>query len=371
MRSTTRDCCGVGWTRGLFFCVLAGIVCGEDVVAEVARKVAPDRVDVVGLVLGVVEFDHEGFALNAIIMARAAVEDAGPSEVEAVEIFTGRFGEGGIGDLGAVACEIQLQQGAELVALGGGERGGGESGGSEGINPSFVAGGDVVRGFDGDEGGGTLRGVEAVYEGEAEVFFFGEDAGAFLRAGANLGGVGAEKRWRHGDVVGVKNRKVEREMVAFEAPTPRRRGRWVAEDRYVVHRGIAADGVFFDFAEDVFEGDNGLGAGSAALAKAGAEQGAREVLLRGRHVFEGETIALDGDEEPFFAFGRGETEDGAGALRGIERSEEFLGRAGHLGGRGERGEGRGPKQGGDDGKDTAWGEAHGRIFCETDLAGKG
>ena len=339
--------------------------------AEVAREVAPDRVDVVGLVLGVVEFDDEGFALNTIIMARAAVEDAGPSEVEAIEIFTGRFGEGGFGDLGAVAREIQLQQGAELVALGGGERGGGEAGGSEGINASFVAGGDLVGGFDGDEGSGALRGVEGVHEGETEVFFFREDAGAFLRAGADLGRVGAEKRWRYGDVVGVKNRKVEREMVAFEAPTPRRGGRRIAENRHVVHRGIAADGVFFDFAEDVFEGDDGFGAGGAALTEAGAEQGAREVLLRGRHVFEREAVALDRDEEPFFAFGCGQAEDGAGALCGIERSEKFLGRAGHFGGRGEGGEGRGREQGGDDGKDSAWGEAHGRTFCEMDPAGKG
>ncbi len=298
--------------------------------AEVAREVAPDRVDMVGLVLGVVEFDDEGFTLNAIIMARTAVEDSGPSKMETVEVLAGRFGQGGIGDLGAITRKIKLQQGAELVALGRGERRGGESDRSEGINPSFVTGGDFVRGFYGDDGGVALLRIEGVYEGEPEILFFSKYAGAFLRSGANLGGVGAKKGWRHGYVVCVKNREVKRKMVAFETPAPGRGGRGIAEDRHVVHRGVTAYGVFFHFAENVFEGDNGLGAGGAALAEGGAEQGPCEVLLRGCHIFKREAVTFDWDEEPFFAFGCGEAEDRAAALRGIERREEFLGRGGHF-----------------------------------------
>ena len=339
--------------------------------AKVAREVAPHRVNVIGLVLGVVEFDDEGFALNAIIMARATVEDAGPGKVEAVEIFTGRFDQGGIGDFGAITREIELQQSAELVALGGRECGGGKAGGRKRIDARFVAGGDFVGGFDGDEGGAALRFVEGVYEGEAEIFFFGEDAGAFLGASANLGWIGAKKGGRHRDVIGVKNREVERKVMAFETPTPGRGRSGIAEDRHVIHRGVAPDGVFFDFAEDVFEGDDRLGAGGTALTEAGAEQGAGKVLLRGRHVFERKAVALDRDEKPFFAFGRGQAEHRAGALRGIQRRDELLGGAGHFSGRGEGSAGQSRQQSSDDGKNEAWGEAHGCTFCETGPAGKG
>lgn len=36
-----------------------GVVVGEDVFAEVSIEVTPDGMDMVGLVLGVVEFDEE------------------------------------------------------------------------------------------------------------------------------------------------------------------------------------------------------------------------------------------------------------------------------------------------------------------------
>src|SRR5438094_829967 len=41
----------------------------QRVVAEVVRKIAPDRVDVVRVVLRVVEFEEEARALHAVVMA--------------------------------------------------------------------------------------------------------------------------------------------------------------------------------------------------------------------------------------------------------------------------------------------------------------
>ena len=121
--------------------VVAVVVVGEDIAAEVAREIAPDGVDVVGVVLGVVEFDDEGFALDAVVVPRAAVEGAGPDEVQAVEIRAGGLGEGGIGDLVAVAGEIEPEEGAELVALRGGEGGGGRPAGARGSTRGWL----VVR----------------------------------------------------------------------------------------------------------------------------------------------------------------------------------------------------------------------------------
>jgi hypothetical protein len=132
---------------------------------------------------------------------------------------------------------------------------------------------NFVRRLPGEHGDRALQGVEGVHEGEAEVFFFGEDAGAFARTVADLGGIGAEERRGDGDVVGVENGEIERNMMALEAPAPRGLGGRFAEDRHIIEGGIAADGVFFDFAEDVFEGDDRLGAGGTALAEAGAEEG--------------------------------------------------------------------------------------------------
>ena len=100
--------------RSGFLGVVAGVVLAEQIAAEVTVEIAPDRVDVVGLILGIVEFDHEGFPLNAVIVPGAAIEDAGPSEGQALEIGSGGGGEGGIRDFGAVAGEIKLEQGAEL-----------------------------------------------------------------------------------------------------------------------------------------------------------------------------------------------------------------------------------------------------------------
>jgi uncharacterized membrane protein len=58
------------------------VVLPEQVLAEVASKVAPHGVDVVGVVLRVVEFGEEVGCLNAVIMRIAVVEPARPREVD-------------------------------------------------------------------------------------------------------------------------------------------------------------------------------------------------------------------------------------------------------------------------------------------------
>ena len=67
----------------LFF-VLLGVVLGEEVVAKVTFEIAEYGVDVVGVILGVIEFDEEGRALDAVVGCGAAVERAGPRKRDLV-----------------------------------------------------------------------------------------------------------------------------------------------------------------------------------------------------------------------------------------------------------------------------------------------
>src|SRR6516165_6276101 len=66
----------------LFFSVACPVVLVEQVLTEVAGEVAPNRVDVVSVVLRVIQFDEEGRSLNAVIMWVAAVDTARPGEID-------------------------------------------------------------------------------------------------------------------------------------------------------------------------------------------------------------------------------------------------------------------------------------------------
>jgi len=58
------------------------VVLGEQVRAEIAREVAPHGVVVVRLVLHVVVLDQERGPVDAVVMALALLEAAGPMERE-------------------------------------------------------------------------------------------------------------------------------------------------------------------------------------------------------------------------------------------------------------------------------------------------
>src|SRR5205085_12026480 len=58
------------------------VMFAKEVFAEIALEIAPDRMNVVGVVLGVVVFQKEGWALNAIIVRLAFISSASPSEID-------------------------------------------------------------------------------------------------------------------------------------------------------------------------------------------------------------------------------------------------------------------------------------------------
>ena len=65
-------------------------------------------------------------------------------------------------------------------------------------------------------------------------------------------------------MLSVRDREIERQMVAFKAPAPRRVSRFPKEG-HVIERWIAANGVMLHFTEYIFEGDDRLRLQRSAL----------------------------------------------------------------------------------------------------------
>ena len=87
--------------RGRFVVLL------EQVVAEIALEIAPDAVDVVGVVLGVVVFDQEGRALDAVVVGLAAFQAARPGEADLVDARLEDLAQVVGGQLGAESFGIE------------------------------------------------------------------------------------------------------------------------------------------------------------------------------------------------------------------------------------------------------------------------
>src|ERR1039457_2380530 len=73
------------------------VVIFEEVTAEVAGELAPDSVDVVVVVLGVVVLDQEGGGLDAVVVRFAALQAASPGEEDVgaglLDLLQARLGD--------------------------------------------------------------------------------------------------------------------------------------------------------------------------------------------------------------------------------------------------------------------------------------
>lgn len=327
-------------TSELFFeAVVLFEVLAEEVVAKVAVEVAPDGVDVIGVVLGVVVFEKEAFALDAIVVGFVGFAAAGPGEME------GAFGEDFLpavfGNFRSHAEQVGADELLEIGGLRFAEVGGGETEGLQSFGFTTVAGEDVGISFLADEGLFPLLVVEGGGEGAAVVFFFGEDAESGAGALTNFGGIGAEEVGGGAQEVTVFDGVIQGEVMAFEAPAPNAFHGGFAEDAEVVFGGVAtfADGGFifgvgagggFDFEEEIFEGDDVVDTTVALGAEAGVDEGVSEFLLGLGHVAEGEAFAFAGDEVPVDAFFGFEGKKGFGFLFGVEAGGEGVGGPSHI-----------------------------------------
>ncbi len=85
--------------------------------AEVAEHVAPDGVNVVGAVLGIVELDQEGWALNAIGVRLGTIRGARPGELDPFGAGLADLVEPGLGDFDGHIRGVRFDQGAQQLAL--------------------------------------------------------------------------------------------------------------------------------------------------------------------------------------------------------------------------------------------------------------
>src|SRR3954470_15315185 len=95
------------------------VVVGEQVVAEVVAVVAPDGVDVVAVVDGVVELEKQVAALDAVVVWSAALVPAGPAEPQVVQALALDPVELLAGELVGGAAQVGGDEADERVALGG------------------------------------------------------------------------------------------------------------------------------------------------------------------------------------------------------------------------------------------------------------
>lgn len=307
------------------------VVFSEEVAAEVALEVAPDRMDVVGAVLGIVELEEERGALDAVVMAFAGFLAAGPGEVDSGP--AGGFDAGKIsrGDFGAGSMDVFLDEAAKELLLRRMQAGEGETSWGVRCDLAFGPGDDVGGGLGLDDSDGALGGIEGTEEGEAQVFLRGQDAESLARALADFGGVGAEERGGSVDQSALDDGDIDREVVSLHAPAPGVGGARRTEDGQIVEGWITDwTAALLEVTEDLFEAHDGRGLHEAAMAESAGQEGDGEVVGGGAEFFEGETLAFAGDEVPVFAFWVGEVELGFGLLLAGEDGEELLGGAGHL-----------------------------------------
>src|SRR5215469_8603470 len=92
--------------RENWLAVAGCVVFGEDIAAEIALRVAPHGVNVVGVALGVVVFDQEPRALDAVVMWPPRLGAAGPGEVQPAGSVTGDLRLLGVGGVVREPAEV-------------------------------------------------------------------------------------------------------------------------------------------------------------------------------------------------------------------------------------------------------------------------
>src|SRR6266571_3969859 len=104
------------------------VVRAEEVGAEVAGRIVPHGVDVVGVVLGVVELDQHGRPVDPIVVAVTRLDRPRPGEVQALDAGFRDPPQLGVGQIGAHVPRVLLDQAQELLSLRRREVGGGNAG---------------------------------------------------------------------------------------------------------------------------------------------------------------------------------------------------------------------------------------------------
>ena len=96
------------------------VVLSEQVFAEIVGRVAPHRMDVIGLVLRIVELDQKSGAVKAVIVGLSRLHAAGPGEMNLFKSGGRYFGQVLVGQLWPQAIGVVFHQSHEQLLLRGG-----------------------------------------------------------------------------------------------------------------------------------------------------------------------------------------------------------------------------------------------------------
>ena len=316
------------------------VVPGHHVPAEVAGELAPNRMAVVVAVLRVVVFDQELRRLDAVVVAAARLDRAGPGEEEPVPRHgpdqrlapLGLFGGHGDG----VLVGRREQQGVLLLA----ERGGGHA-----ARLAFQLGARVRRGEDvavrlvADQRLLPQAGPQRAHQRAAGVFPDAQGTHALARAFPDLVGIGSEESRRGRDQLPVPHQEVQRHVVPFQPPGPGPLQGGLPEHAEMVDVDIApADRIVLLDPENLLQAHDRLHPEKARPGERDAQQGVRQRALLRRHGLVGEAVAAVAadllevvvrHEVPDLVVGIVQLELGGSDLVAVQRGEPGLGGLDH------------------------------------------
>ena len=97
--------------------IVLSAVSGQRVVGEVASRITPDGVDVIGVPGRVVVLDEDRRTVQPVVMGLPRFEAASPQQVHLVESIAGELGGLLVGNVVRKSIDVQAQERVEHLAL--------------------------------------------------------------------------------------------------------------------------------------------------------------------------------------------------------------------------------------------------------------
>ena len=306
--------------------MMMGVMVRQQMSAEIIGRIAPDGVDVVGVILGVVVFADEARALNAVVVPLPFFETASPGKVDSVEAVFAEVMPLCLGEFVRHSMDIfadESQQDLLLLAV---HTVAAEAAGGIGIAQRLDMGivhamgllpylqvGGVGRHFecafnclgeiveyiigrrsrrDSRDGEGLL--VKGAGQLPGQVFDACQRSEGGRRAEGRIGRVRAEEHRRGRDDFSIRDREIERDMMPFESPSPQALFIRAIENGHEIELWIAAGMCslpVFQHVEGVFNAHHGGGGNKTGATEASMYQLEGFLPLREGHFGEGKTLA--------------------------------------------------------------------------------
>src|ERR1044071_5418755 len=304
----------------------------EQILTKIVLQIAPDTMNVIGVILSVVVFHQERRTLNAIVMALARLEPSRPGKGNFVRTCLLDFFQIGCRDLGPIAKEIFLEQAKKQFALLIVKMRGGDTQRIERPSLSFGAGDDIARSKIGDKRHLKLIRVHRFYQLRGEILFTAQHTQALAWPALDFCRISAKEGGSNSQDLLARHCEIQGEMMSFHSPAPGAVAR-CAEDREEIKIGVAVRRFVFEVIKDLLETHDGGGFHIAALAQSGAEQRMSEQALGRVHILYGKAFARFRNEMPIKPLRVFEFKNSLGPQFRCESGQEIVGCLAHLLGR--------------------------------------